>query len=94
MIYSSISIVKNEQIESLTFPKEDVLSSIKEQVERSNNLEKVIHMANLGHATTTVLFIDDQGIKQIESSLSKVTDKELVLDCCVTIPLNRILHVS
>ncbi|NAS31139.1 hypothetical protein GTQ40_09170 [Flavobacteriaceae bacterium R38] len=94
MIYSSISIVKDEQIELLTFPNEDVLSSIKEQVERSLNLKRIMRMANLGDTTSTVLFIDDQGIKQIESSLSKVTDTELILDSCVTIPLNRILHVS
>jgi len=94
MIYSSIAIVKNEQIKSLTFPKEDVLSSIKEQVERSVTLQRVMRMANLGDTSNTVLFIDDQGIKQIESSLSKVTDTTLILDSLVKIPLNRILHVS
>jgi len=93
-LYSSISTIKNEQIKSLTFPKEDVLSSIKEQVTRSLTLKRIIRMANLGDTTTTVLFIDDQGIKKIKTSLSKVTDTELILDSLVRIPLNRILHIS
>ncbi len=93
-MYSSISTIKNEQIKSLTFPKEDVLSSIKEQVTRSLTLKRIIRMANLGDTTTTVLFIDDQGIKKIKTSLSKVTDTELILDSLVRIPLNRILHIS
>ena len=94
MSTSTISTLRNENIISLRFPDEDVFDSRKGQIERDSAIKRLQRFAELGMKKATILFIDDKGIKKIESSIQKFTEHYIFLNAHTVIPLNRILHIA
>ena len=94
MLQSTIASIEDDQLLSLNFPQEDVIDSRKGRLNRMITLKRIQHLASLGMEKVTILFVDDKGIKKIESSIFKFTDHFIFLNECYTIPLNRILHMS
>lgn len=85
--------IEKEAVAFLKFPDVEVLSSADEIKIRSANLERALKLGNLEHNKIKIIFEDDEGIKQINTTIWGVTDKRIILKKGVVIPINRIREV-
>jgi ribosome-interacting GTPase 1 len=86
--------VSKESIADLVFPIEDVLKSEDEKNVIKRELERATTLGNVEHNKTKIIFEDNGGIKQVETTIWATTDKRIVLKGGVVIPINRILQVK
>ncbi|TPN82404.1 hypothetical protein [Aquimarina algicola] len=87
-------IVQKEQIKFLKFPKEDVLNKRKDQIDRFLDLQRALSLGNLEHQKVKILFVDDNGLKRVETTIWGITDKAVILKQSTIIPLERIIAIS
>ena len=83
-------IVEKENIQSLTFPKTDVLNDNDAIYQRINELNRAQALGNLEHSKIKIFFEDSQSKKVVETTVWAVTDNRVVLKQGVGIPINRI----
>ncbi len=91
---SIIPRVEKEVIRSLHFPKDDVLFSKEDRLIRDNDLKHAISLGNLEHQKVKILFQDIEGIKQVETTIWGVTDREIILKQGAIIPIARIVSIN
>ncbi|TSE09015.1 MULTISPECIES: hypothetical protein [Aquimarina] len=89
-----VQIVQKEQIKFLKFPKEDVLDKRKDQIDRFLELQRALSLGNLEHQKVRIVFVDDTGLKKVETTIWGITDKEVILKQSTIIPLERIISIS
>jgi hypothetical protein len=87
-------IVSKESIAGLIFPAEDVLKTDAEKSVIKHELERATTLGNVEHNKTKIIFEDNGGVKQVETTIWATTDKRIVLKGGVVIPINRILQVK
>lgn len=92
--HQNLEPVEKEEIKFLHFPREDVLSKIEDRRNRRMELQKAMSLGNLSREKVKIFFRDDQGLKKVESSIWKITDKAVILKKSTLIPLERILGVA
>ena len=85
--------IEKEDICGLKFPKNDVLLSQDEIEIRYLNLERALKLGNLEHNKIKIVFEDDAGVKQVETTVWGVTDKRVILKQGVLIPIHRIHEI-
>ncbi len=90
----NVQIVQKEQIKFLKFPKEDVLDRRKDQIDRFLELQRALTLGNLEHHKVRIVFVDDKGLKKVETTVWGITDKEVILKQSTIIPLERIISIS
>ncbi|GGX31255.1 hypothetical protein [Aquimarina muelleri] len=90
----NVQIVQKEQIKFLKFPKEDVLDKRKDQIDRFLELQRALTLGNLEHEKVRIVFVDDKGLKKVETTIWGITDKEVILKQSTIIPLERIISIS
>ena len=90
----NITLVDKENVPFLNFPKEDVLNEKKERSQRCTSLFKAMCLGNLERQKVTILFKDDKGMKQVETTIWGVTNKRVILKKAINLPINRVLSVS
>jgi hypothetical protein len=83
-------LIEKENIASLHFPQEDILKSVKLQLERKSTVERAISLGNLEHQKVKIYFSDDAGKKRVDTTIWAVTDTSIVLKQNVILPINRI----
>lgn len=83
-------IVEKENIQSLTFPKTDVLDDNDAIHQRINELNRAQALGNLEHSKIKIFFEDNHSKKVVETTVWAVTDSRVVLKQGVGIPINRI----
>ncbi len=91
---SIIPKVEKEVIKSLHFPKDDVLFSKEDRLIRNNDLKSAISLGNLEHQKVKILFQDIEGLKQVETTIWGVTDREIILKQGAIIPIVRIVKIN
>ena len=91
--YNIPSIVK-EDIKFLHFPKDDVLFIGEDQKKRNKNLNNAISLGNLNHQKVEIVFQDIEGIKQVETTIWGLTDKDVILKKGTIIPIHRIVRIN
>ncbi len=89
-----VQTVQKEQIKLLKFPKKDVLNKRKDQIDRFLELQRALSLGNLEHQKVRIVFVDDTGLKKVETTIWGITDKEVILKQCTIIPLERIISIS
>ncbi len=89
----NIQIVQKEEIKFLKFPKKDVLDKRKDQIERFLELQRALFLGNLEHQKVRIIFVDNEGIKKVETTIWGITDKEVILKQSTIIPLERIINI-
>ncbi len=82
--------VEKEAISGLHFPDEEVLLSKDEIKVRASNLERAMKLGNIEHNKIKIVFEDDKGVKEVETTVWGVTDKRVILKQGIHIPINRI----
>ena len=91
---SNIQIVEKEQIQFLNFPKGEVLNKKNDKANRSVNLQRALYLGNLEQEKVIIVFLDDTGLKRVETTIWAVTDKSVILKKSTIIPLVRIVSVA
>lgn len=91
---TSFETIEKEKIDSLKFPKNDVLTDTKLIKERENELNKALTLGNLEHTKIKIYFEDDLSKKLVETTVWGVTDKRVILKQGVVIPMHRVHKIS
>ncbi|WP_233194491.1 MULTISPECIES: hypothetical protein [Aquimarina] len=89
----NVQVVQKEQIKFLKFPKNDVLDKRKDQIDRFLELQRALSLGNLEHQKVKIVFVDDTGLKKVETTIWGITDKEVILKQSTIIPLERIISI-
>ena len=90
----NIITVDKENVPFLKFPKEDVFKDKQKRNQRCTSLFKAMRLGNLEQQKVRILFRDDEGIKQVETTIWGVTNKRVILKKAINLPINRVLSVS
>lgn len=85
--------IEKENIETLNFPTEDVLTDKIEIANRKTELERAMTMGNIDHVKIAIFFEDDKDLYVTNTTIWAVTPVHIVLKKGVTIPVNRIYRI-
>lgn len=91
---NDIQLIEKEEVGTLHFPHEDILTSEKAQKERRAAIERAISLGNLEHQKVKIYFADDLGKKRVDTTIWAVTDTAIVLKQNTILPINRILKLE
>jgi uncharacterized protein (UPF0248 family) len=83
-----------EEIKFLHFPEEDVLFSLEDKQTRGQNLKHAISLGNLEHQKIKIIFQDIEGIKEAETTIWGITDRDVILKQGTIIPIHRIVQIN
>lgn len=86
--------IEKEHIETLKFPREEVLVDEHLIKERDSELNRALALGNLEHTKIKIYFEDDRSRKLVETTVWGVTDKRVILKQGVVIPINRVHKIS
>lgn len=82
--------IEKENIQTLQFPKTDVLVDREAKTQRENELKRALSLGNLEHSKIKIFFEDSQSKKVVETTVWGVTDQMVILKQGSSIPINRI----
>lgn len=94
MSNSSVLLIEKEQINFLNFPQEDVLEQKEDQEIRLNELKRIVSSNDFEKERRKIFFADDSGLKKIETTISAVTEKSVILKHTTMIPLKRVISIT
>ncbi|MDI1353368.1 MAG: hypothetical protein PSX36_00525 [bacterium] len=94
MIVSDFERIEKEKMEQLKFPKRDVLKSARDIEDRSSELSRALVEARQNNARLKIYFEDEKSRKVVETSIWGLTNKQVILDSHVGIPISRIHSVK
>lgn len=93
-ILAKPTLVEKNKINELHFPNEEVLHSEKAIQQRKLDIERAILLGNNYKTKVKIIFQDDEGVKQIKTTIWGVTDKRILLNKALVIPINRIHEIK
>ncbi len=88
-----IKSIEKENIKFLTFPKKEILPKTQEKIIRKMDLLRALALGNLQRNKVKIIFIDNEGLKKVETTIWGCTDKEVILKQGTIIPIERIHSV-
>lgn len=94
MIVSDFESIEKEKLEHLKFPKRDVLKNAHEIEERQSELRLALVEAQQKNSRMKIYFEDKKSRKVIETSIWGLTNKRVILDQNIGIPISRIHSVK
>ena len=94
MMTTSFEMITKENIETLKFPSNEVLTDENLIKERNSELTRALSLGNLEHTKIKIYFEDDKSRKQVETTVWGVTDKRVILKQGVVIPIHRVHKIS
>ncbi|RZJ30280.1 MAG: hypothetical protein EOO48_05350 [Flavobacterium sp.] len=86
--------IQKESIDSLKFPKSDVLEDRSAMTQRLCELQRAQALGNLERGKTQIFFEDNKSKKVVETTIWGVTDNRVILKKGVGIPINRIYRAN
>jgi hypothetical protein len=87
-------IIEKEAVANLKFPHQEVLTDPVAIKLRSTELERGTTLGNIDHYKIKIIFEDDKGLKQVETTIWANGEDNIVLKQGVIIPVNRIHKVK
>lgn len=87
---SEFQNIEKEEVSSLKFPHEDVMSDKQDVIQRKSDLERALTLGNLEHLKIKIYFEDDTIKRVTETTVWGITADEVILKKGVVIPINRI----
>lgn len=85
--------IDKEKISELTFPREEVLTNQAQRKQRLEHLEKATALGNMEHGKIVIVFSDEEGMKDVNTTIWATTDSRIILKGGVVIPIHRIHEV-
>jgi hypothetical protein len=86
-------IIEKERVGELHFPEIEVLISSEDIQRRNYELERASQLGNNDHVKIKIMFEDNDGLKQVETTVWAVTKERVVLKHGITIPIKRIHEI-
>ncbi len=90
----SFEVIEKESVTDFNFPDNEVLDSGMDVEHRDLNLHKALILGNSFRRKVKVIFKTLKGIKQVETTIWAVTEKNITLKGGIHIPINCILKIS
>lgn len=87
---SEFQTIEKEEVSSLKFPHQDVMSDKQDVIQRKSDLERALTLGNLEHLKIKIYFEDDTIKRVTETTVWGITADEVILKKGVVIPINRI----
>ncbi len=87
------TLIDKEFVRDLSFPKEDVLGTAEERRQRRLMLDRALILGNVDHSKVRIYFTDNDGFKQVETTIWAVTEERIILKSGMVIPIRRIHEV-
>lgn len=86
--------VDKESVEGLKFPSADVLSSPEDKIRRRVDLERAMRAGNLEKVKYSIVFEDNEGVKEVRTTIWATTENNVLLKRNAAIPIHRIYKVT
>ncbi len=93
-VHDRIEHIKKEQIQFLHFPHQEVLDNKREKRNRYQKLKRAMSLGNLEHVKVKIVFADDEGTKEVETTVWGITERSVILKQSTVIPLERIISIN
>ena len=90
---ATATVIDKEFVRDLSFPKDDVLISMDERRKRRLELDRALILGNVDHSKVKIYFTDNEGFKQVETTIWAVTEERIILKSGMVIPIRRIHEV-
>jgi hypothetical protein len=90
---TTATVIDKEFVRDLSFPKDDVLLSMDERRKRRLELDRALILGNVDHSKVRIYFTDNEGLKQVETTIWAVTEERIILKSGMVIPIRRIHEV-
>lgn len=89
----SVKDIRKEEIGNLRFPSKEVLPDAEDQEKRRKLLEEGLKLGNLEKGKLKIVFMDNEGIKKVYTTIWSVGDRYVSLKRGMSIPICRIISV-
>ena len=86
-------VIEKESIPSLIFPQDSLNKSKEEMKLLIQKLKRSMVLGNIHRTKMRIIFEDNEGSKEVQTTIWAVGDKNIVLKKGVTIPINRLIDV-
>lgn len=91
---TKILLIEKEYVANLHFPPQEVLHDEQTLEERRTTLFKATSLGNLEHRKVWITFEDEEGLKQINTTIWAVSNKKVILKGGRLLPAHRIHSVK
>ncbi len=85
--------IDKESVEGLNFPREEVLKDPQAIKNRRMMLMNATSLGNIHRSKTKIIFEDNEGVKQVETTIWATSEQNISLKHGITIPIHRIHEV-
>jgi uncharacterized protein (UPF0248 family) len=86
--------IEKEEVENLSFPTKPIkLRSKEEQLVLIEKLKKAEQLGNTYHNKIEIVFQDEEGLKEVNTTIWAVGEDHILLKKGVFIPVNRIVSI-
>jgi hypothetical protein len=86
--------IEKEEVENLRFPNKPIKVRTKEeQIALVLKLKKAEQLGNLFHNKIEIIFQDEEGLKELNTTIWAVGEDHILLKKGVFIPVNRIVSI-
>jgi len=90
----NITTIQKELLDSIQFPKQEVLSSAKQIEQRTSEAKRAMKLGNSSdNNKVKIVFEDTVGKKMVETTVWGVTEKYILLKRGMSLPLHRIHEI-
>ena len=87
------TVIEKEIIPNLLFPTIPIDRTKEEMKKLVLKLKRSMVLGNIDRTKMRIIFEDNEGIKEVRTTIWAVGDKNIVLKKGVTIPINRLVDV-
>ena len=90
----NVTELTENEVAFLHFPKDDVFYMKEDKLDRELKLKKIMLPGSVNLLKIRIYFEDIEGCKQIETSISDLSDAYVTIANGVTIPTSRIYEIE
>lgn len=87
------TVIEKEIIPNLLFPTIPINKTKEEMKKLVLKLKRSMVLGNIDRTKMRIIFEDNEGVKEVRTTIWAVGDKNIVLKKGVTIPINRLRDV-
>jgi len=89
----STTLIEKESIPKLSFPKQSIVETKKQLDLLKRKLRRSMILGNVHRTKMRIIFQDEDGVKEVQTTIWAVGDKNIVLKRGVIIPIHRLVDV-
>lgn len=86
-------VIEKEAIPSLHFPQEPIDKSKDQLLILKKKLRRSMILGNVHRTKMRIIFEDEEGLKEVQTTIWAVGDRNIVLKKGVVIPIHRLVDV-